>query len=192
MPLISPETSSPSSRDGEVLIMSSSGTIYRHHPSEDLAEPIVVSLCLVFSHSLIDQEGEGATETWADQSPKDRIILLGPFGPRSIDLTSSDSDVSGPSYLRQSRFSPIPVPIPSYEDCFQAPAPDSSVFDPMEYESSVCGLDLVEEESDIVSCASEIGWSYHEHCDHLETVRHRLAVEVSRDTSASRTATQIS
>lgn len=41
MPLISPETSSSSSRDGDVLIMSSSGTIYRHNGLQGEPEPVV-------------------------------------------------------------------------------------------------------------------------------------------------------
>lgn len=98
----------------------------------------------------------------------------------TIDLTSSGSDDSGSSHPGASLFPLIPVPIPSYGDCFQVPRPDSDIFDPIEYQASVRDLmledeDDVESEDESVEFPSRLGGR----CDHLDTVKFRLEVEVT-------------
>lgn len=113
-----------------------------------------------------------------------KILILGPFAPQTLSLSSSDS--SSPRIGRQ--FSPISIPYPTHSDCY-AP-PEAEIFDQLEYESSVPDIDFdidlrgkVDNRVDPVSSVSPstgdwTPWVDNEN-EHRQTVKLRLEAMVS-------------
>ena len=104
-------------------------------------------------------------------------MILGPFEPQTHDLSSSDSDCSSsssnsPQVCRLR--SPIAVPIPRYEDCFEAPW--TYGFDQVGYELSSPDLMLDGSQS---SASSELKSPQLWEPDHCRIVKDRLEVAVS-------------
>lgn len=84
------------------------------------------------------------------------MVILGPFEPQTHDLSSSHSSSSSFSHSPDSPQvsihrirTPIQVPIPRYEDCFEAPWADG--FDQVDYEGSI---DVIGDDNDRDSMSS--------------------------------------
>lgn len=110
---------------------------------------------------------------------KDRILILGPFLPQTLSLSSSDSSESGPP--PRHTFPTISIPYPSYDDCFAAPAPPGSdLFNPIEYESSVFSIDddSLDDSDESSSVSPLTPWVDYEN-EHRHTVKTRLEALVS-------------
>ena len=118
------------------------------------------------------------------------MIILGPFEPQSHDLSSSHSSSSSYSHspdspqvsINRTR-TPIQVPIPRYEDCFEAPWADG--FDQVDYESST---NVMMESDDQGSMSSGSGSGSNlsrdwipppSEPDHWQIVKDRLEATVS-------------
>jgi hypothetical protein len=130
MPLLTPETSS-SSRDSVTILTSSVSLPSRSHPQEPSKRSFggkVNPHCVCTS---------SCQNSFNNPSRRDTVVILGPFEPQTHDLASSDSDSSSNSQsspqVSRTR-TPIAVPIPRYEDCFEAPWVCG--FDQMSYELS--------------------------------------------------------
>jgi len=105
-------------------------------------------------------------------------VILGPFEPQTHDLSSSsdsDSSSSSQNSPQVSRVrSPIVVPIPRYEDCFEAPW--TYGFDQVGYELSSPDLMLDGSQS---SASSGLDSPQPWEPDHWRIVKDRLEVTVS-------------
>lgn len=123
-----------------------------------------------------------------EYNQKEKIVILGPFVPQTMELTSSESGGSVSTDSHPRIFSPISVPIPSYEDCFQAPHPVSDIFNQLEYESSLISIQagIVSEigsEADLLTFDDPLDESevvlIDTESEHRQIVRSRLEALVS-------------
>jgi hypothetical protein len=171
MPLLTPETSS-SSRDSVTILTASISLPSRSHPQEPSKRPFggkVSPHCVCTS---------SCQNSFNNPSRKDTVVILGPFEPQTHDLASSDSDSSSNSHsspqVSRTR-TPIAVPIPRYEDCFEAPWVCG--FDQMSYE--LPSPDLVIDGSQSSNSSDSFDTRQPWEPDHWRIVKDRVEATVS-------------
>lgn len=180
MPLLTPVSYS-SSRPDDVIILrpDSSAYPFEEPPRANVCFPLV-SLSLTY---ITRRPIESLTCPQADViRAKEKILILGPFLPQTLSLSSSDSSESPPVHRRI--FPTISIPYPSYEDCFAPPVPPGSdIFNPLEYESSVPDIDEdregdfdVDDSFSVFSPTPRVDYEN----EHRRTVMTRLEEVVSR------------
>ena len=171
MPLLTPETSS-SSRDSVKIITSTISLPPRSHPQEPSKRPFGGK---VSPHCVCTSLFQNS---FNNPSRKDTVVILGPFEPQTHNLASSDSDSSSNSHsspqVSRTR-TPIAVPIPSYEDCFEAPWVCG--FDQLGYELSSPDLCVDGSQSSNSSDSSDTRQPWEP--DHWRIVKDRVEATVS-------------
>ena len=130
MPLLTPQSSAPSRVDN-VLIIGYEGSSYQVEPSHDPAK-----VSFTPAPSPVPSTGRPVLGLIVqNKNLKEKILILGPFLPQTLSVSSSDTSVALPGRV----FSPISIPYATHDDCF---APPEQVFDQLEYESGDHEMDL--------------------------------------------------